>query len=65
MLPAVALRIAVYVIANKARHDEDFYKYMIDLIQPFTEELSGYNWLDEQTENKSNIDFLISPGGGC
>ena len=44
--------------------NEDSYKHMIDIIQPFTEELSGYNWLDEQTENVSNIDFLISPGGG-
>lgn len=44
--------------------NENSYKHMVDLIQPFTEELSGYNWLDEQIENESNIDFLISPGGG-
>lgn len=51
--------------------DEDFicklnnegYKNMIDLIQPFVNEDSGgYQWLDEKAD-VGEIDFLFSPGG--
>jgi len=39
------------------------YKHMIDLIQPFVlEDSGGYQWLDEKA-NVGDIDFLFSPGG--
>lgn len=41
------------------------YNRVVSIIQPFTEELNGFNWLDEfLLEGDDQIDFLFSPGGG-
>lgn len=45
--------------------NEETYLEMIDLIEPFTKDVSeGHQWLYNLDTNNTSIDFLFSPSGG-
>jgi hypothetical protein len=42
---------------------EDSYRRTLDLVQPFVDDTSGFQWLYDLDYETTKIEFLFSPGG--